>query len=89
MANGRLEEAGKSLRRGIGGVPIRQVLEVVTPLRVGPCPYQRELPGPPLCSGLLPASWRPPSAIRETDFEEIGPVMETSLLAETDEFRKL
>src|SRR5216684_8564334 len=35
------EEAGQSLRRGIGGVLLGQVLEVAASIRVGACCYQR------------------------------------------------
>ena len=41
LARADLEEAGQSLRGGIGGVPLGQVLEVAASLRVGACRYER------------------------------------------------
>ena len=41
LASADLEEAGQRLRRGVGGVPLGQVLEVATALGVGACRYQR------------------------------------------------
>ena len=37
MAGADLEEAGHGLRRGIGRVPLGQVLEVAAPFLVGAC----------------------------------------------------
>ncbi len=56
MACADLEEARQRERGGVAGVAVGQVLEVATPW-----------PGSPLCSGLPPASWPPPSAIRASD----------------------
>src|SRR6266852_29619 len=80
MAGTDGEEAGQSLRRGIGGVPLGQVLEVATPLRVGACRYQRGGQGhhcAPVCPGQLAASFSDPSK----RLREIGPVITPPLVS--------
>ena len=67
IAGADLEEAGQSARRGIGGVSARTGpgSSDSPPRRRVPLPAR--WPGSPPCSGLLPASWPPPSAIRASD----------------------